>query len=167
VGIPASFPGGWRPGAGWSFSCLKAVQEWCDVVGDFEDYTHHFDPSDLRAHGATTAGAGSASFGDVAVGVHLHAPFTGPRLYGLVEAALPDVSRPAVSYTDASGSHELRGTEIFGFDPGWVIGAGYELSIPRRIGGLVETRLVFAPGSTRPAEYMISFRACLTAPLPF
>src|SRR5262249_53516290 len=148
-GVPASFPSGWRPGAGWSFSGMFAVLEACDVVLDVEEFTHHFDDSDLRARGATAISAGSASFGDVSLGVHLHKPDTGRRAYLLAEGALPDVSRPVVSYSDASGAHAQPGTEIFGFDPGLVVGLGFEQSQPRRIGGLVEARFLVAPGRTK------------------
>lgn len=166
LGLPASFPSGWGSAIGWSVGYLDPLAEYCDLAIDVEGFTFDFDAGDLRARGATVAPVSQASFGDAALGVHLHVPATGRRLYGLVQLALPDVSRPAVSYTDASGSHTQDGSEIFGFDPGWVIGAGIDQVEPRRLGGLIETRFVIAPGRTRNAEFLLSFRAALTVPLP-
>lgn len=166
LALPASFAGGWGTAFGWSAGFLDPVAEYCDIVIDAEGFTFRYDASDLRARGAMVAPVSHADFFDLGIGVHLHLPATGRRLYGLVEVALPDVSRPQVRWTDASGDHVQEGSEIFGFDPGWVIGFGIDQADPRRLGGLAETRFVIAPGHTRNTEYMVSFRAGLTVPLP-
>lgn len=169
IGWPASFPSGWSTGFGWSLGYLDPIAEYCDLALDFEVFTHHFHfaDSDLSARGATLDHPVSqASFGDAAVGFHFHAATTGWRPYALAQLALPDVSRPAVFYSDSTGHRLQEGSEIFGIDPGYVFGAGIEHAEPRHFGALVEARFVIAPGSTRSTEYLLSLRAALTVPLP-
>lgn len=165
-GVPASFASGWGTAAGWTIGLVNPVAEACDLVLDVEGFTFRYDDSGLRGKGATVAPVSSADFSDLGIGVHLHPATTGRRFYGLLEIALPDVSRPQIRWTDASGEHVQEGTEMFGLDPGWVFGFGLEQSDPHRPGGLAEVRFVLAPGSTRNTEYLVSLRAALTLPLP-
>lgn len=168
IGLPVSFPAGWKAGAGGSLGFTQGVAEYADLILDIEQYTHHFDASKLRARGATSiSGDGTATFGDVSLGVRFHAPTFGPRLYGLFEFALADVSRPTIWWTDASGPHEQRGSEIFGLDFGYVLGVGFEKVEAHKFGIGAEARFVIAPGSTEPTEYMTSFRGGVSVPVPF
>jgi hypothetical protein len=167
LGIANSFPSEWRPALGWSMAMLHPVQPWCDVSVGFDGFTLGFDSSKLLAGGATNIRGGPAWFSNVALGVHLHPARLGWRWYGVAELALPDVSRPSVSYSDASGSHTREGIEIFGLDPGFVVGAGYERVQVSKIGGALEARLVVAPGTTEPAQILSVFRATLAIPMPF
>lgn len=167
LGIP-SFPGEWHAAPGWSFGLIHPTRPWLDVSVDFDSFSHRFDSSGLRANGATEIVGGNATFSSTAVGVRFHAPMTGWRWYGVAQATLPDVSRPALSYRDAGGVvHTNPGIEIFGFDPGFVFGFGYERCVPGQIGGHVEERLVIAPGSTEPTQILSVMRVGLTIPLPF
>ena len=168
VGLPVSFPAGWKAGAGGSICFAQGVAEYADLLLDIEQYTHHFDDAKLRARGATAIQTdGPASFGDISLGVKFHAPRFGPRVYGLFEFALPNVSRPAIRWTDASGPHEQEGTEIFGLDLGYVLGIGFEKFEARKFGFGLEARFVIAPGTTEPTEFLTSFRGGLSVPIPF
>ena len=166
-GVANSFPSDWRPGPGWSMAMLHPVQPWCDVSVGFDTFTLDFDPSGMRAGGATNIRSASASFSDVGLGIRFHPGQPGWRWFGVAELAFPDVSRPAVFYSDASGSHTTEGIEIFGLDPGFVLGAGYERAGPSQIGGALEMRLVVAPGNTQPAQILSAVRASLAIPMPF
>ena len=167
LGIANSFPADWRPGLGWSMAMLRPIQPWCEVSVGFDAFTLGFDSSKLLAGGATNIRAGSASFTDVGLGIRFHPGRPGWRWFGVAELALPDVSRPAVFYSDATGSHTAEGIEIFGLDPGFVVGAGYERVELSRIGAALEARLVVAPGTTEPAQILSVFRATLAIPMPF
>ena len=167
VGLPVSFPAGWRAGAGGSLGFAQGIAEYADLIVDLERYTHHFDDSKLRAQGATSIVVdGTATFGDISLGVRVHAPRFGPRLYGLFEFAMPSISRPTLWWTDAFGQHEQRGSEIFGFDFGYVLGVGFEKVEAHKFGFGVEARFVIAPGSTEPTEYLTSFRGGVSVPIP-
>ena len=168
IGLPVSFPAGWRAGAGGSLGFTQGLAEYAELIMDLEQYTHHFDDSKLRAAGATSIQVdGPAYFSDFSLGVRLHAPTDGPRVYGLFEFALPNVSRPTIWWTDAAGQHEERGSDIFGFDFGYVLGVGFERVEARKFGFGAEARFIIAPGSTEPTEYMTSFRAGVSVPIPF
>jgi len=166
VALPTTFPAGWNAGAGWSAAYVRPLQEWLDVAMGAEFFTHGFDDSHLSASGAIVAPVSRANLGDVSFGIRAHRPQPGWRWFGAAELSLPNVSRPTVFYTDSDGAHEIKGTEIFGFDPGLVLAAGFERCVYSRPGGAVEARLVVAPGRTRPSEAFLVFRAAIAIPLP-
>jgi len=167
VGWPTTFPSGWKPGLGWSAAELFPIHRAWDVSLEVEMFEHRFDAAKLRRAGATVSPIGEATFFDLALGARLHGSEPGWRWFGSAAIALPDVSRPAVSYTDAGGAHTLEGSEIFAFDPGFVMAVGVEHFRARGLGGAIEARMVVAPGRTKPTEILAALRAGLAIPLPY
>ena len=167
IGVPTSFPVGWRAAAGWSFALVHPCSPWGDVVMELEAFNLRLDDSNLRARGATAIEAGGASFSDGALGIRLHGPASGWQPCAIVEVALPAVSRPDVTWQDAAGGHRVAGTDIFGIDPGCAIAAGLQRFDPGRLSGVIEARLVIAPGRTEPTEICAVLEARLSIPLPW
>jgi hypothetical protein len=108
-----------------------------------------------------------ATIGSVAVGISVHPDQDGLRPFLSAAVMLPDVSQPAIFYTDGSGAHHtLEGTEIFAFDPGYQLGGGVEWRRPGRFGAALDVRLWVAPGRTREAVVLFPVRLAVSIPMP-
>ena len=79
-----------------------------------------------------------------------------------------DISRPALFYFDSGGSfHTVEGAEIFGWDPCYSAGVGFEWTRYRHtFGGSLEARVVNAPGRTEAAHTIATLRAGIQITIP-
>ena len=100
--------------------------------------------------------------------LRLHPGREGFRPFVDAGGGIMDVSRPAIFYTDGSGTLQtFLGAEIFGFDWCYSAGAGIEWTWYRRaFGAAVETRFVNAPGRTKPPHTIATLRAGVQYTLP-
>ena len=163
--LPDDFKRYWNPGFGFGLGYLRPIAPYLDAVLRWESFEMPFDEGALRADrglapSTSVSGGGRALVSAILIGIRIHRSTEGLRPYLELGAGLPDLSVPAASYNDpVVGSGTVGSTEIFGFDPCFMAGAGLEWYRARTWGAFLDARLIDAPGHTEPAHAWVSIRS--------
>lgn len=160
---PPPFAGLWRPAAGEAMAFAHPLTRWMDAafVGD------HYRMRPRSGVVPTTTNP-RASVSPGLIVLRFHTVGEGVRPYLDLGTGIMDISRPAVSRTNADGTETVdAGAEIFGFDWCYGVGGGIEWVRWRRpFGVFIEARVVNAPGRTRRPQTVSTTRAGLSFFIP-
>lgn len=155
-----------RPG--WGFGYSHPVAEWCDVGMELEDFRLPFRESKFREDfSPVSVQSDRALFSQVMIVGRFHGTQTGLRPYALVGVGLPNISRPAITYSTATTTFtQIEGAELFAIDPGFELGAGCEYRKHDGVSGFGDVRLSVFPGRTEPAQSFVLARLGVLVHLP-